>query len=138
MPTAALASFGRRRRWSVHVAKFLSAVRFVFVTPDAEVEVRGTRFHVAIAAADENCRETTTRVVVDEGVVVVRSAGRSSRVAAGARWPAECSEPPEAAAPSAPIGRSAGASESARLKGLLRCLRRRRMRVSAHSTLKAH
>ena len=94
---------------SVHVAKLRADERFVIVTPDAEVEVRGTRFHVAIARADENCDGgTATRVVVDEGVVVVRSAGRSSRVTAGARWPAECAEPPAAARfPS--TGRSAGA-----------------------------
>jgi hypothetical protein len=118
---------------SVHVAKLMADERFVIVTPDAEVEVRGTRFHVAIAAADENCGETTTRVVVDEGVVVVRSAGRSSRVAAGARWPAECAEPP-AAAPSPPTGRSAGASKRS-LKGAPSLPAPPQDEVSAHSTL---
>lgn len=91
---------------SVHVAKLRADERFVIVTPDAEVEVRGTRFHVAIAAPDGACGGgTATRVVVDEGVVVVRSAGRSFGVEAASRWPAACAEPSvPASSPSRPAG----------------------------------
>lgn len=119
---------------SVHVSKLRADERFVIVTPDAEVEVRGTRFHVAIARADENCGGgTATRVVVDEGVVVVRSGGRSSRVAAGSRWPAECAEPPTAA-PSPSTGRSVGASRRPS-KGIPSLLAPPRDEVSVPSTL---
>jgi len=83
---------------SVHVAKLRADERFVIATPDAEVEVRGTRFHVAIAPPDGACGGgTATRVVVEEGVVVVRSAGRSFDVEAASRWPAACAEPSEPA-----------------------------------------
>ncbi|HVV53409.1 MAG TPA: FecR domain-containing protein [Polyangia bacterium] len=76
---------------AVHVAKLQSGQRFVVVTPDAQVEVRGTRFHVALAAPDAGCGHgTPTRVVVDEGVVVVRLATGEVRVPAGQRWPADC------------------------------------------------
>ena len=80
---------------ALHVAKLRAGQRFVILTPDAEVEVRGTRFHVALAAPDDSCGHgTPTRVVVDEGVVVVRSASGEVRVPAGQRWPAACPAPP--------------------------------------------
>jgi hypothetical protein len=79
---------------ALHVAKLSAGQRFVVVTPDAEVEVRGTRFHVALASPSEECGHgTPTRVVVDEGVVVVRSPDGEVRVPAGERWPAACAEP---------------------------------------------
>jgi hypothetical protein len=85
---------------ALHVAKLRAGQRFVVLTPDAEVEVRGTRFHVALAAPDESCGHgTPTRVVVDEGVVVVRSAAGEVRVPAGQRWPAACPAPPAAEPP---------------------------------------
>ncbi|HVV50580.1 MAG TPA: FecR domain-containing protein [Polyangia bacterium] len=85
---------------AVHVAKLQSGQRFVIVTPDAQVEVRGTRFHVALASPDATCGHgTPTRVVVDEGVVVVRLATGEVRVPAGQRWPADCAV---TQAPSAP------------------------------------
>jgi FecR protein len=97
---------------SVQVAKLRADERFVIVTPDAEVEVRGTRFHVAIAPPDGACGGTATRVVVDEGLVVVRSSGRTTRLPAGTRWPSECAvEPPAAAPPPPPSGYSAGGSK---------------------------
>jgi hypothetical protein len=77
----------------LHVAKLGAGQRFVVNTPDAEVEVRGTHFRVAVAAPDPACGGgTTTRVVVTEGVVVVRHAGAESRVAAGERWPSACAD----------------------------------------------
>jgi hypothetical protein len=79
---------------ALHVAKLQAGQRFVVLTPDVEVEVRGTRFHVALAPPDESCGHgTPTRVVVDEGVVVVRSAMGEVRVPAGERWPSGCPAP---------------------------------------------
>ena len=73
--------------------------RFVISTPDAEVEVRGTRFRVAVVPSGYNCSENTvTRVAVTEGIVVVRSSGRESRVQAGGLWPSGCPEQAEVAA----------------------------------------
>ena len=84
----------------VHVAKLKSGERFVIATPDAEVEVRGTRFRVAVVPAVTDCGQgTVTRVLVTEGVVVVRSSGRQSRVEAGRGWPADCAERASSAAP---------------------------------------
>jgi ferric-dicitrate binding protein FerR (iron transport regulator) len=79
----------------VHVAKLKAAERFVISTPDAEVEVRGTRFRVDVVPAVDDCgRGTVTRVSVIEGVVMVRSSGGESRVEAGRRWPSDCAERP--------------------------------------------
>jgi hypothetical protein len=74
-----------------HVAKLHAGERFVVHTPDAEVEVRGTSFRVAIAPPDSSCGAgTVTRVSVDEGVVVVRHGQIESRVARGETWPPGC------------------------------------------------
>ncbi len=74
-----------------HVAKLHAGERFVVHTPDAEVEVRGTSFRVAIAPPDSSCGGgTVTRVSVDEGVVVVRHGQIESRVARGETWPPGC------------------------------------------------
>lgn len=75
----------------LHVAKLTPAQRFVVGTADAEVEVRGTQFHVAIVRPDAACGHgTPTRVIVTEGVVVVRHDGGEDRVAAGEVWPTGC------------------------------------------------
>lgn len=58
------------------VAKLLSGERFIIATSDAEVEVHGTAFRVAVVPADPACGGgTITRVAVTEGVVSVRRAG---------------------------------------------------------------
>jgi ferric-dicitrate binding protein FerR (iron transport regulator) len=88
---------------SAHVTKLKAGERFVVATPDAEVEVRGTRFQVTVVPADEACdRGVVTRVAVSEGVVVVRSLGQEVRVEAGHHWPLGCPErtlSPERTAP---------------------------------------
>jgi hypothetical protein len=78
---------------SAHVTKLKAGERFVVATPDAEVEVRGTRFQVTVVAPDAACGQgVVTRVAVSEGVVVVRSLGHEVRVEAGHRWPLGCQE----------------------------------------------
>jgi hypothetical protein len=75
----------------LHVAKLTAEQRFVVGTSDAEVEVRGTRFHVSIVRPDSSCGEgTPTRVSVTEGVVIVRHGGVEDRIVAGDVWPRDC------------------------------------------------
>jgi ferric-dicitrate binding protein FerR (iron transport regulator) len=74
-----------------HVAKLEAQQRFIVRTPDSEVEVRGTSFHVAVVESDPACGEgTITRVSVDEGVVTVRHGRDEARVSAGQEWPSGC------------------------------------------------
>jgi hypothetical protein len=79
-----------------HVAKLAVGERFVIATPDRQVEVHGTRFHVSLVAVDQACGHgTVTRVRVEEGVVTVRASGSpEERIEAGGVWPADC--PPRA------------------------------------------
>jgi hypothetical protein len=73
------------------VAKLHEGERFLIRTADTEVEVRGTSFRVEQVDAVPSCHpDLHTRVVVSEGVVVVRHAGVEDRVGAGERWPAAC------------------------------------------------
>ncbi|MDB4934597.1 MAG: hypothetical protein JWP87_1569 [Labilithrix sp.] len=91
----------RAGNMNADVAKLQEGERFVVRTSDTEVEVRGTSFRVENLDVGPSCRpELHTRVVVREGVVVVRHAGVEDRVAAGEQWPAPCA-PSSAAAPSA-------------------------------------
>jgi hypothetical protein len=94
---------------AAHVAKLQEGERFLVRTADAEVEVRGTVFEVALVEPDPSCGGgTRTRVSVSEGVVVVRSQGLETRVAAGGKWPEGCtavavvSPPPPVIAPPPP------------------------------------
>ena len=87
----------------LHVAKVSADHRFLVTTPDAEVEVRGTKFRVSIGPPDPSCSEDAlTRLVVTEGAVVVRHAGTEKRVAAGEQWPSDCIAPVEISAPMPP------------------------------------
>jgi hypothetical protein len=70
------------------VAKVRPGGRFIVATSDAEVEVKGTRFEVTVAATPSPCAPfARTRVTVQEGVVVVRSGGGEIRLPAGSAWP---------------------------------------------------
>jgi ferric-dicitrate binding protein FerR (iron transport regulator) len=79
-----------------HVAKLAAGERFVVATPDRQIEVRGTRFRVSLVRGNAACQGgAVTRIAVDEGVVTVRApGGAEGRVAAGERWPADCSARP--------------------------------------------
>jgi len=85
---------------SAHVAKLTGSQRFIIDTPDAEVEVRGTRFRLRVLDAAESCGAgTRTRLEVTEGVVEVRASGQVISVKVGQVWPADCSLQPEQPAP---------------------------------------
>ena len=74
-----------------HVAKLGAGRRFIVATPDAEVEVRGTKFRLQVLGAAEACDAATrTRLDVTEGVVEVRASGQVVSVKAGEFWPARC------------------------------------------------
>jgi ferric-dicitrate binding protein FerR (iron transport regulator) len=93
------------------VAKLIPGERFIIATSDAEVEVHGTAFRVAVVPADPACGGgTITRVSVTEGVVSVRRAGVEARVTPGHVWPEQCSESSAAAAarPGSPRGHIRG------------------------------
>ena len=90
------------------VAKLAARQRFIIDTPDAEVEVRGTRFRLRVIEHGESCGAgARTRLDVSEGVVEVRAAnGAAARVKAGEAWPTDCSGTaahiPQIPAPSQP------------------------------------
>jgi ferric-dicitrate binding protein FerR (iron transport regulator) len=81
-----------RGELSARVAKLSSGQRFIVQTPDAEVEVRGTRFTVAVLERGDACSANRTRLRVDEGVVEVRSNSGLARLTAGQSWPPGCGE----------------------------------------------
>jgi ferric-dicitrate binding protein FerR (iron transport regulator) len=75
----------------VRVSRLFAGQRFIIDTADAELEVHGTVFRVAVVAADPSCGDgSTTRLSVAEGVVSVRVNGREVGVAAGDTWPSGC------------------------------------------------
>ena len=77
------------------VAKLHEGERFLVRTADTEVEVRGTSFRVERVDVTPECHpDLHTRVIVSEGVVVVRHAGAEDRVKAGEQWPAPCAPTP--------------------------------------------
>jgi hypothetical protein len=80
-----------RGELSARVAKLADGQRFILQTPDAEVEVRGTRFVVTVLEHGDACSSATrTRVHVTEGIVEVRSTLGLARLSAGQSWPAGC------------------------------------------------
>jgi ferric-dicitrate binding protein FerR (iron transport regulator) len=81
----------QRGELAAHVAKLLATQRFIVETPDAEVEVRGTRFRLRVIEHGESCGAgTRTRLDVSEGVVEVRADGVAISVRAGEAWPTNC------------------------------------------------
>lgn len=86
------------------VAKLAGGERFLVRTADAELEVRGTAFHVQVdsAAACER-----TRLRVDEGVVVVRRGDVELVITARGSWASQCAH--TATTPSASVSATASA-----------------------------
>jgi hypothetical protein len=83
----------------VQVEKLAKDQRFIVETPNAEVEVRGTAFEVALLSTPA-C-EQSTRVRVSEGTVQVRGNGALQLVRAGESHEVGCAErePSPASAP---------------------------------------
>jgi ferric-dicitrate binding protein FerR (iron transport regulator) len=102
----------------LHVAKVSVDHRFLVATPDAEIEVHGTAFRVAIGPPDPACSEdAVTHLVVTEGVVVVRHGGFEKRVASGGHWPSDCGQPAGNAGAPASTPSAAGAQALASTLG---------------------
>lgn len=113
-------------RFQAHVAKLGHGERFIVDTPDAEIEVRGTVFTVAVAPA-EDCAQLPQRssVQVSEGAVWVRAGKDQVLLKPGQSWRSPCPRP-TAAPPPARVdrpaattsGRPAPASPHARAHGV--------------------
>jgi len=86
---------------SAHVAKLTSSQRFIVDTPDAEVEVRGTRFRLRVVDHAEACGAgSRTRLEVSEGLVEVRTSSTGVvAVKAGQSWPDDCNNLPAQTTP---------------------------------------
>jgi hypothetical protein len=97
-------------RLSLRVPKLAGGHSLSVVTPDSTVTVRGTRFSVAVSASPTG---SMTSVVVDEGRVEVRSAGRSAWLGAGDTWSSRPAAPSVASASAA--SEALGAPEHGRL-----------------------
>jgi hypothetical protein len=94
---------------SARVSRLFAGERFIVDTKDAEIEVHGTSFRVAVVPSVARCGGgTTTRVSVFEGVVRVIAGDRETSVFPGGVWPEGCE---------APATRSARADEHARVHG---------------------
>ncbi len=81
-----------------HVEHLEGAARFLVSLPDGEIEVRGTRFVVAVDGGH------TRSVEVTEGTVALTLPGYAGLLRAGERWPAvaPAQASPTPSAPSAP------------------------------------
>jgi hypothetical protein len=103
------------RRFALHagavrarVERLFAGERFVIDTSDAEVEVHGTAFRVAVVDADSGCGGgTTTRVSVSEGIVTVRAGGIEAHVTPNHEWPDGCDAPRPSAHAARHTGREA-------------------------------
>jgi hypothetical protein len=81
----------RQGTLNAKVAKLTGSQRFIVATPDAEVEVRGTRFVLRVLERGEACGGgSRTRLQVTEGVVEVRAEGNVARISADQHWPNDC------------------------------------------------
>jgi hypothetical protein len=112
-----LAEVGPRQRFMLETGRVWAKVaplaphhRFVISTPDAEVEVRGTSFEVAVVPERGGC-QGATEVHVAEGSVIVRRRDRLWLLTEGRHWMGECpaeAEPSKASPPEAaePAGRA--------------------------------
>ena len=90
-------------RLQVRVAKLAPRERFVVATPDAEVEVRGTEFTVAVNEAASSCPRlpSSSTVLVSEGAVWVRSQAKEVVLHPGETWSTPCADV-RPSAPTAP------------------------------------
>jgi len=73
----------------LQVAKLSKGQRFLLNAPNVEVEVRGTVFDVRVVEPSAGCGQRS-QVLVEEGVVEVRSATEHQTLKAGERWTSDC------------------------------------------------
>lgn len=99
----------RRGAVEAHVRKLGAGERFIIETSDAEIEVHGTEFRVALGDPESvPCTgagpkaTVATRVSVTGGVVSVKWSGDDQRLHPGEEWPPRC------AAQQAVLARNAG------------------------------
>jgi hypothetical protein len=83
------------------VAHLAAGHRFRIVTPDTELEVRGTRFVVEWLGKAPCPGQAATRLRVEEGIVWIRHGHESAEIHAGQTWPAACAP----AATTAPLSK---------------------------------
>jgi hypothetical protein len=93
------------------VRKLVAGERFIIETPDAEIEVHGTEFRVAIGEPETvPCTGTgpkarvATRVSVTGGVVSVKWSGEEQRLLPGDEWPPRCAQSHAATSATDPTG----------------------------------
>jgi hypothetical protein len=100
---------------SVHVQKLTAGERFIVDTADAEIEVHGTTFRVAMSTGASPCgKSSPTRVSVSEGVVTVNKSGHEEYLRPGDKWPPDCAA--TAAAPNRAEVHSADISKRSPLR----------------------
>jgi TolA-binding protein len=105
--SSTLRLLAQRGRLEIAVDKLQPGQRFVVTLPDGELEVKGTRFVIDIAAT------ATRRVQVSEGRVALRIDGQPERMlAAGEGW--EAAAVPDASAAAAPRGEPSAQGDAAR------------------------
>jgi TolA-binding protein len=102
----------------VRVRKLRPGERFLIDTPEAEVEVHGTRFRVTRAEAatgaaagsgPSRCAGAASTVVsVSEGVVSVAGGGGEARLSPGGTWSSPCAAPVASASLSVSASGAAG------------------------------
>jgi FecR protein len=103
----------RRGAVRAEVAPLQSSERFIIGTADAQIEVHGTAFRVALVDSDRACGGgIRTRVAVTAGVVSVRAGVEETFVAAGEEWPRGCAAGPGPAPPALSPGPLLGAPSS--------------------------
>ena len=96
----------RRGAVEAHVRKLGAGERFIIETSDAEIEVHGTEFRVALGDPESvPCTgagpkaTVATRVSVTGGVVSVKWSGDEQRLHPGDEWPPRCADVRAALAP---------------------------------------
>jgi hypothetical protein len=89
----------RRGAVEARVRKLMPGERFIIETADAEIEVHGTEFRVAVGEPESvPCAgvgpkaSVATRVAVTGGVVSVKWSGDEQRLRPGDEWPRRCAE----------------------------------------------
>ena len=87
-------------RAHLQVRKLHGGQRFHVLTPDADVQVRGTEFDVELVDSHGGAASGTC-VRVEEGLVAVVSGGQTHLVAPGQTW--GCGEAPRASSAAAPL-----------------------------------